>query len=150
LIYSLCDIYYVEHHGSSYPQELDEEIWHLGVSSVLYYYVWLLMALAYRRKCLRIEIRLRNREHRIENLNELIRESDRKCISELRMDRRTFFILCEMLRDVGGLKATRNMTLEEIVAQFVYTLSHHLKNRTIGRFSFEAARRLVGSSTYIF
>jgi hypothetical protein len=108
------------------------------------------MALAYRRKCLRIEIRLRNREHRIENLNELIRESDRKCISELRMDRRTFFILCEMLRDVGGLKATRNMTLEEIVAQFVYTLSHHLKNRTIGRFSFEAARRLVGSSTYIF
>ena len=54
----------------------------------------------------------------MENLNELIRESDRKCISELRMDRRTFFILCEMLRDVGGLKATRNMTLEEIVVHF--------------------------------
>jgi hypothetical protein len=80
----------------------------------MYYYVWLLMALAYRRKCLRIERRLRNRERRIENLNELIHESDRKCISEL--------------RDVGGLKATCNMTLEEIVAQFVYTLSHHLKN----------------------
>jgi hypothetical protein len=54
----------------------------------------------------------------MENLNELICESDRKCISELRMDRKTFFILCEMLRDVGGLKATRNMTLEEIVAHF--------------------------------
>ena len=65
----------------------------------------------------------------MENLNDLIHESDRKCISELRMDRRTFFILCEMLRDVGGLKATRNMTLEEIVAQFLYTLAHHLKNR---------------------
>jgi hypothetical protein len=85
---------------------------------VTYYYVWLLMGLAYRRKCLRIERRLRNRERRMENLNELIRESDRKCISELRMDRRTFFILCEILRDVGGLKATRNMTLEEIVAHF--------------------------------
>jgi len=103
---------------------------------LMYYYVWLLMALAYRRKCLRIERRLRNRERRMENLNDLIHESDRKCISELRMDRRTFFILCEMLRDVGGLKATRNMTLEEIVAQFFYTLAHHLKNRTIGRFFF--------------
>jgi hypothetical protein len=105
----------------------------------MYYYVWLLMALAYRRKCLRIERRLRHREHRIENLNELIRESDRKCISELRMDRRTFFILCEMLRDVCGLKATRNMTLKEIVALFVYILSHHLKNRTIGRFFFRSS-----------
>lgn len=74
----------------------------------------------------------------MENLNELIRESDRKCISELRMDRRTFFILCEMLRDVGGLKATRNMTIEEIVAHFLYTLAHHLKNRTIGRFFFRS------------
>jgi hypothetical protein len=106
----------------------------------MYYYVWLLMALAYRRKCLRIERRLRNRERRIENLNELIRESDRKCISELHMDRRTFFILCVMLRDVGGLKVTRNMTLEQIVAQFVYTLSHHLKNRTIGRFFFRSGK----------
>ncbi|PWZ08296.1 hypothetical protein Zm00014a_034885 [Zea mays] len=96
------------------------------------------MGLAYRRKCLRIERRLRNREHRMENLNELIRETDRKCISELRMDRRTSFILCEMLRDVGGLKATRNMTIEEIVAHFLYTLAHHLKNRTIGRFFFRS------------
>jgi hypothetical protein len=39
-----------------------------------------------------------------------------------------------MLRDVGGLKGTQNMTMEEIVAQFLYTLFHHLKNRTIGRF----------------
>jgi hypothetical protein len=54
------------------------------------------------------------------------------------MDTRTFYILCEMIRDVGGLKGTRNMTLEEIVAQFLYTLSHHLKNRTIGRFFFQS------------
>jgi hypothetical protein len=85
---------------------------------VTYYYVWLFMGLAYRRKHLRMERRLRNRERRKENLNELICESDRKCISELHMDKRTFFVLCEMLRDVGGLKPTHNMTLEEIVAHF--------------------------------
>jgi hypothetical protein len=54
------------------------------------------------------------------------------------MDRRTFYILCEMLRDVGGLKGTQNMTMEEIVAQFLYTLFHHLKNRTIGRFFYRS------------
>jgi len=47
------------------------------------------------------------------------------------MDRRTFYILCEMLRDVGGLKGTRNMELEEIVVQFLYILAHHLKNWTV-------------------
>jgi hypothetical protein len=103
---------------------------------VIYYYVWLLMGLADRRKCLKIERRLRNAECRSENLNDLIWDNGTTCISELCMDRRTFYILCEMLRDVGGLKGTRNMTLEEIVAQYLYTLSHHLKNRTIGRFFF--------------
>lgn len=58
------------------------------------------------------------------------------CISVLHMDRRTFDMLCEMLRDVSGLKGIRNMSLQEIVAAFLYTLSHHLKNRTIGRFFF--------------
>uniref|UniRef100_K4A1H2 DUF8040 domain-containing protein n=1 Tax=Setaria italica TaxID=4555 RepID=K4A1H2_SETIT len=58
-------------------------------------------------------------------LSNLIRNSNVACISQLRMDRRTFYSLCEMLSDVGGLKATRNMSLEEIVAQFLYTLSHH-------------------------
>ncbi|CDP01662.1 unnamed protein product [Coffea canephora] len=47
------------------------------------------------------------------------------------MDRRTFGILCEMIRDTGGLKATRNMSIEEIVAMFVYVLAHHKKSRTI-------------------
>ncbi|KAK3152367.1 hypothetical protein QOZ80_2BG0157970 [Eleusine coracana subsp. coracana] len=103
---------------------------------LMYYYVWLLMALAYRRECFKIERRLRNAERRTENLNDLIRDIDTTCISELRMDRKTFYILCEMLRDVSGLKGTRNMTLEEIVAQFLYTLSHHLKNRTIKKYFF--------------
>ncbi|KAL3513494.1 hypothetical protein ACH5RR_026211 [Cinchona calisaya] len=36
-----------------------------------------------------------------------------------------------MIRDIGGLRDTRNMTLEEIVAMFVYVLAHHKKNRTV-------------------
>ncbi|WVZ81723.1 hypothetical protein U9M48_029066 [Paspalum notatum var. saurae] len=72
----------------------------------------------------------------------LIRESDVGCISELRMDRRTFDVFCEMLRDVAGLKGTRNMPLEEIVAAFLYTLSHHLKNRTIGGYFFQSGETI--------
>jgi hypothetical protein len=42
-------------------------------------------------------------KRRNENLNDLIQDSTTTCISELRMDRRTFYILGDMLRDVGGL-----------------------------------------------
>ncbi|VAI61208.1 unnamed protein product [Triticum turgidum subsp. durum] len=96
---------------------------------LVYYYVWFMFALAYRRKCWQIERRIKIRELRGENLYRLIGESDAMCISQLRMDRRTFHILCEMVRDVGGLKGTRKTSLEEIVASFLYVLSHHLKNR---------------------
>ncbi|PWA61551.1 protein ALP1 [Artemisia annua] len=61
----------------------------------------------------------------------LTRESASVCISQLHMDRRTFDLLCEMVSDVGGLKGTKNMSLEEIVALFLYVLAHHKKNRTI-------------------
>ena len=97
---------------------------------VMYYYMWFFLTLAYRR-CFKIERRIINKELRNEKLFQLIRSSDTTCISELRMDRRTLYILCEMLRDVGGLKGTRNMELEEIAAQFLYILAHHLKNRTV-------------------
>nr|TKW28107.1 hypothetical protein SEVIR_3G303500v2 [Setaria viridis] len=98
---------------------------------VIYYYMWSLLAVAYKRRCLKIEQRIKNIEQRNVRLSNLICNSDVACISQLRMDRRTFYTLCEMLSDVSGLKATRNMSLEEIVAQFLYTLSHHLKNSTI-------------------
>ena len=92
---------------------------------VMYYYMWFFLALAHRRRCFKIERRIINEELRNEKLFQLIHSSDTTCISELRMDRRTFYILCEMLRDVGGLKGTCNMELEEIVVQFLYILAHH-------------------------
>jgi len=97
---------------------------------VMYYYMWFFLTLAYRRRCFKIERRIINEELRNEKLFQLIRNNDTTCISELCMDR-TYYILCEMLKDVGGLKGTRNMELEDIVAQFLYILAHHLKNRTV-------------------
>ncbi|KAG6500026.1 hypothetical protein ZIOFF_039840 [Zingiber officinale] len=47
------------------------------------------------------------------------------------MDRRTFGILCDMVKDIGGLKDTRNVSVDEIVVFFIYVLTHHKKNRTI-------------------
>ncbi|KAG6489956.1 hypothetical protein ZIOFF_051238 [Zingiber officinale] len=47
------------------------------------------------------------------------------------MDKRTFGILYDMVRDIGGLKDTRNASVDEIVAFFIYILAHHKKNRTI-------------------
>ncbi|KAJ9556271.1 hypothetical protein OSB04_010885 [Centaurea solstitialis] len=61
----------------------------------------------------------------------LTMESDAVCISELRMDRSTFRVLCDMVSDTGCLKPTRNTSIEEVVAMFLYTLAHHKKNRTI-------------------
>ncbi|KAF8730407.1 hypothetical protein HU200_016984 [Digitaria exilis] len=104
----------------------------------MYYFMWSLLAMAYKKRCLKIEQRIRNREQRSLRLSQIICDSDATCISQLRMDRRTFHVLCEMLRDVGGLKATRNMLLEEIVAQFLYILAHHLKNRTIKEFFYRS------------
>ncbi|KAG6522479.1 hypothetical protein ZIOFF_019619 [Zingiber officinale] len=61
----------------------------------------------------------------------LTQDFDTACISELQMDRRTFGILCDMVRDIGDLKDTKNMSLQEAVAIFVYVLAHHKNNRTM-------------------
>ncbi|KAL8507606.1 hypothetical protein ACS0TY_018224 [Phlomoides rotata] len=50
------------------------------------------------------------------------------------MDRSTFTRLCEMTRDVGGLKSTKNSSLDEIMTLFLYTLAHHKKSSTISLF----------------
>lgn len=43
------------------------------------------------------------------------------CKSQLRVDRKIFYVLCEIVRDTGGLSESRNMSLKEIVAIFLYT-----------------------------
>ena len=58
-------------------------------------------------------------------------DNDESCISQFRMNRIAFFKLCEMLENIGGLRPTRNMTIDEQVAMFLHIISHHLKNRVI-------------------
>uniref|UniRef100_A0A803MYQ5 DDE Tnp4 domain-containing protein n=1 Tax=Chenopodium quinoa TaxID=63459 RepID=A0A803MYQ5_CHEQI len=57
--------------------------------------------------------------------------NDRICREQLRLDIRRFEKLCHMLQTKGGLKTTRNVTIKEIVALFLHTLAHDLKNRTM-------------------
>ncbi|KAL2895792.1 Toxin YoeB [Bienertia sinuspersici] len=59
----------------------------------------------------------------------MIQRSDVACLDNLRVDRACFWKLCEMLRDVGNCIGNRNTSLEEIVALFLFTLSHDTKNR---------------------
>ena len=66
-----------------------------------------------------------------ENIKRLMLDNDKSCISQVRMNRLAFFKLCEMLKNIGGLKPTRNMAIDEQVAMFLHIISHHLKNRVI-------------------
>ena len=42
--------------------------------------------------------------------------------------------MCFVVSDIGGLKGSRSMSVREIVAMFLYVLSHHKKNRSIGTY----------------
>jgi len=50
------------------------------------------------------------------------------------MNRHTFYVFCELARDIGDLTESRNMSLEEVVAMFLYTLSHKFKNKPVGNY----------------
>ncbi|AQK76490.1 hypothetical protein ZEAMMB73_Zm00001d018570 [Zea mays] len=75
---------------------------------LMYYYILALLVLSHKWKFWKIEMMIKIKELRSQRMYHLICESDVKCINDLRMDRRTFHILCDMLRDVGGL---RNRTI---------------------------------------
>ncbi|KAK3187819.1 hypothetical protein Dsin_027380 [Dipteronia sinensis] len=47
------------------------------------------------------------------------------------MDRRTFAVLCELLRNTGRLKTNGLVSIEEQLCIFLHILAHHVKNRTI-------------------
>ncbi|XP_020272238.1 uncharacterized protein LOC109847421 [Asparagus officinalis] len=52
------------------------------------------------------------------------------CVEQLRMNPQAFKRLCDVLCTRGGLVASRNVTIEEIVAMFLHILAHNVKNRT--------------------
>ncbi|XP_010044171.2 protein ALP1-like [Eucalyptus grandis] len=68
---------------------------------------------------------------RLDHLDRLIKSNDLNCVEQLRMDRRTFTLLCELARTIGGLKEDGLVTIEEQMAMFLHILAHHVKNRVI-------------------
>jgi len=96
--------------------------------------IWFMMAIViHETQKVKMSFREKKRR-RLVNLNNLIKDSDVTCKSELRMNRHTFYVLCEMVRDIRGLTGTRYISLKEIVAMFLYTLAHQFKNRTVGNY----------------
>ena len=68
---------------------------------------------------------------RVDYINRLITYNDTECIDQLRMDRRTFAVLCELLRNTRRLKTNGLVFVEEQVCMFLHILAHHVKNRII-------------------
>ncbi|GAV82249.1 LOW QUALITY PROTEIN: DDE_4 domain-containing protein, partial [Cephalotus follicularis] len=53
------------------------------------------------------------------------------CYDKVRMDRRAFHILCQMLKSKGKLSNNKNSSVEDMVAMFLFMLGHHTKHRVI-------------------
>ena len=66
------------------------------------------------------------------NVNEFLRD-ELSCFDQLRMDRSTFYKLCDLLKNHGGLKESKNMFAEERVAIFLNILGHDQKQRLLVR-----------------
>ena len=69
-------------------------------------------------------------EIRMSFVNSLLR-SDVHCISQLRIERRTFSVVCELLHHNKHIKTDELVTLEVAVCTFLHILAHHTKNRII-------------------
>ncbi|KAG6508933.1 hypothetical protein ZIOFF_034315 [Zingiber officinale] len=67
------------------------------------------------------------------NLNEMSFYSDRQCVDNCRMDRRSLAKLCYLLTTDGKLKGNRNMSISELVISFLHIIAHNVKNRILKR-----------------
>ncbi|KAF7800669.1 protein ALP1-like [Senna tora] len=65
------------------------------------------------------------------HLRNLVYSNDSNCYNVLQMYRATFDRLCSMLDEIGGLKPTKHMLVDEQVAMCLNVLAHHAKNRVI-------------------
>ncbi|KAL5550719.1 hypothetical protein UlMin_000895 [Ulmus minor] len=96
---------------------------HLGM-------MYVLIKRHYEKHMLKNRAFVRN-ETRLSILNNIIHQSDIECVNQLRMDRKTFGLLCELLRLQGILKNDGVVSVEEQVCMFLHILAHHVKNHTI-------------------
>ncbi|CAN0887113.1 hypothetical protein LINGRAHAP2_LOCUS15535 [Linum grandiflorum] len=68
--------------------------------------------------------------YRIGFLHYATKVSDKLCINMCRVRIDIFDSLCHLLKDEGGLQRTKNMDIDEMVAIFLVTVGHNIKNRT--------------------
>ena len=105
--------------------------------------MFLLVLLKWRRSLRRVRQPSRYDPNiRARYLSDMISLSDRSCIEQVRMDRQCFKILCSLVRGIGGLKDTKNMTVEERVAIFLNVIAFGVKNRQI-KFGFQRSQETV-------
>ncbi|KAL7210004.1 hypothetical protein ACSBR1_031555 [Camellia fascicularis] len=81
-------------------------------------------------------------QEQVDHINRLVRESDITYIEQLRMDRRFFMTLCNVIHTIGGLGPSKHVTLEEKVAFFLFILAQHLKIRNV-KFNFYRSGQTV-------
>ncbi|KAL8479314.1 hypothetical protein ACS0TY_026252 [Phlomoides rotata] len=80
----------------------------------------------------RIRYGLRSKVTRqLDHLHFLVNYDDETCRDHIRMNSDCFNRLCFLLQNLGGLRATRNVTISEQVAIFLTVLSHYTKNRVV-------------------
>ena len=65
-------------------------------------------------------------QQQIDSINRLVRQSDRTCVEQLRVDRKTFMRLCNLIQ-MKGVSHSKHVLLEEKVAMFLKVLGHHKK-----------------------
>ncbi|CAN0888323.1 hypothetical protein LINGRAHAP2_LOCUS15824 [Linum grandiflorum] len=59
------------------------------------------------------------------------KKNDRYSLHAIGMSKRVFQKLCKELVDIGGLKGTNNVEVDEMVVMFLHTLGHNVKNRIL-------------------
>ncbi|KAI8571429.1 hypothetical protein RHMOL_Rhmol01G0119600 [Rhododendron molle] len=67
-------------------------------------------------------------QSQLDALNRLVRQNDKTCHANLRVNRHTFMTLCQLLIE-NGLEPSRHVTVAEKVEIFLWILAHHTKNR---------------------
>lgn len=92
--------------------------------------VTLALAEHYRRHYERTPCRtsiLRGHDYVIEVLN----GHDGRCEESFRMETHVFIAFCEALKEHGGLKHSRYLTVQEQVCIFLLAIGHNIRNRVI-------------------
>ena len=69
-------------------------------------------------------------KEQFDHMNRLVKNCDKNCHDQLRMNRQAFVRLCALLRNVG-LSDSKFIVVEEKVAMFLNVIAQHQKNRKV-------------------